>query len=222
MSASPLDEQISQPSFTPNHQAVREPMFPEHRELLERVADGVRAIDFDALDEARETGRQYATVVAPAPDVNGPSPVRDGLTAARGSEPLFDAATRAHWGTGPQPSIVSPAPPVAEAEQDGTWLLDFLGDLLDDAAEGAGRRISEPCESCPRKLAGWCEECQDALARAARYSRLAELVEAAPGDRAAVLVLMAGAWRQTVPEDAPVAAHCGTEDESTSTARQQS
>lgn len=190
MSASPLSDDAPQPSFTPLAQVVREPMFAENRAaLLGNLLDGVQALDFDTLDAARANGQSYAAALTAATEC---LPVRV-PGASLGSAASFDAFADGHQH--------APVPP-AEPEADSTWLLDFLGDLLDDAAEGAGRRISEPCSSCPGKLSGWCEECQDALARAARYSRLAELIEAAPADRAAVLVLMAGAWRQTAPEDA--------------------
>jgi hypothetical protein len=86
-------------------------------------------------------------------------------------------------------------PPAPEPEPGSTRLLDYLTDLLDDAAEGAARRLSEPCEACPAKLGGWCEECMAALERAARDSRLAELLESAPDDRAVVAVLLAEGWR---------------------------
>lgn len=190
------------PTFTPR-QVVREPMMAENRAALRHLAESIEAIDFAVLDKARENGQPYATALAMAPAATGPLPVQDTLGAARGRAPLFDATFGAHYGTGPQPSAAPPAA-AAEPEPDSTWLLDFLGNLLDDAAEGAGRRITTACPSCT-SISGWCEECQDALARAAQYSRLAELVEGAAGDRAAVLVLMAGAWRQTAPGDAATA-----------------
>jgi hypothetical protein len=158
------------------------------------------------LDAARENHQQYAAALASTPAPK-PLPVRV-PGASLGPASLFDATVSAHYGSG-----LEPAAPVAEPEPDSTWLLDFLGDLLDDAAEGAGRRLTTACPTCA-KLPGWCEECQVALAKAATYSRIAELIEAAPGDRGAVLVLMAGVWRQTAPETTPIPAQCGTQDES--------
>jgi hypothetical protein len=196
--SAPIDEAAPQPSFTPHPALVREPMFPEHRatlEDLEDLRDGIRSIDFTVLDAARENHQQYATALA-SPTATGPLPIRVPGATLRPA-PLFDAFADAGHRADPQPSAVLPVA-APEPEPDSVWLLDFLELLLDDAAEGAGRRIGEPCPNCPGTLSGWCEDCQDALARAARYERLAELVEAAPGDRAAVLVLMAGAWRDGV------------------------
>lgn len=179
------------PTFTPRPQLVREPMFEENRAFLQHVRDSVEAIDFPTLDAARENGQQYAAALAASPGTR-PLPVRV-PGASLGSAPLFDAFASARDGADSQPA------PVTEPETDSTWLLDFLGDLLDDAAEGAGRRITGPCPKCA-EIEGFCEDCQDALARCARYCRLAERIEGAPDDRDAVLALMAGAWRQGAGE----------------------
>ena len=56
------DDPARVPTFTPHDQIVRRPMFPENRAVLERVADGVRAINFDTLDAARESAQRYAEV----------------------------------------------------------------------------------------------------------------------------------------------------------------
>lgn len=113
-------------------------------------------------------------------------------TPARGAEPLFAAAHADHYGTRPQPAF-TPHPDPVTLPLNGTHLQLFLSSLLGDAAEGAGRRITEPCESCTGTMAGWCEDCAGALARAAAYERLATLVGAAAGDREAFRVLLAGA-----------------------------
>jgi hypothetical protein len=95
----------------------------------------------------------------------------------------------------PFPSFTPAAPAAAEPERDGTWVLDFLAEMADDAAEGAGRRIGEGCKVCNGSPIGWCDDCTAALARTARYARLGQLLESAAGDTAAVSVLLRTGWR---------------------------
>jgi hypothetical protein len=111
---------------------------------------------------------------------------------ARGVEPLFAAAHADHYGTAPRPAF-TPHPEPESLSLNGTHLQLFLSGLLSDAAEGAGRRITDPCESCTGSVAGWCGDCSGALARAATYERLAEMIGSAAGDREAFRVLLAEA-----------------------------
>jgi hypothetical protein len=90
-SSDPYPDHLEQrrPSFTPRPRHE-----PEASALLAQVLNGLRGIDYTALDAARTSGQRYAAVVAMTPAPSGPKPIQDLLDAMPGYGRLRGLLTR--------------------------------------------------------------------------------------------------------------------------------